>query len=255
MLNAFKSPFLMKAFYCAINGLASLMLMKVFLFFFDIVGHVQQWCIKRAKMKTTDDDGNYMFQFLRFFLTHPTRFDGFFIDEIKREIKLNNYTIYSWSSSVSGFRYGSHACVRPSKCFDYLESIFIHGCDVKLDQLNWVIKWSPFTIEMFGKVLLCRLARCIIESDDLVRVSIVFRAHSYQLNRANVIFFFSFAFHSLSRISLLFCLSSIEESIKRWQRRKNEVLAFCEYSAACSVCRWQIYALANPFFSLPFPIP
>lgn len=87
MLNAFKSPFLMKAFYCAINGLASLMLMKVFLFFFDIVGHVQQWCIKRAKMKTTDDDGNYMFQFLRFFLTRPTRFDGLFIDEIKREIK------------------------------------------------------------------------------------------------------------------------------------------------------------------------
>lgn len=42
---------------------------------------------------------------------------------------------------------------------------------------------------MFGKVLLCRLARCIIESDDLVRVSIVFRARSYQLNRANASFF------------------------------------------------------------------
>lgn len=95
----------MKAFfYCAINGLASLSLMKVFLFFFffvfiDIFEHVQQWCIKRVKMKTTDDDdGNYMFQFLLFIshsFTHSPRLDLMDFSSMKLKEKLNNYAIYS----------------------------------------------------------------------------------------------------------------------------------------------------------------
>lgn len=169
-----------------------------------------------------------------FFSFSLARLDLMDFSSMKLKEKLNNYTIYSRSSSVSGFSYGSHACARQN-----VLTIFIRACDVKLDQLNWVIKRNPFTIEMFEKVLLCRLAGCIIESDDLVRVSIVSCAHSYQLNRANVCFFCLSFFVKNFAVSLtLKCQRKYRKvaTTKEWSSCKHSVQPRVSMT---NLCMWR----------------
>lgn len=141
MLNDLASPYLLKAFrYCAINGLASRVTRKSFSLAFNVC--VQQWCIKRAKMKTADD---YMLPLMHQFISLSLRVMDF--STTKEKIKQLRHL---WPSSRrrASFIGFDMDIMRPSKHFDNLHM----GCDVKRYQLNWVIKQSPFSVQNgFGK--------------------------------------------------------------------------------------------------------
>lgn len=77
-----------------------------------IIHCVQQWCIKRAKMKTTDDEENYMLPIMpqffyahRFIISDALKFSSAIFNE-----RLNNYDSIMLLSRNQRIFFSSHVC-------------------------------------------------------------------------------------------------------------------------------------------------